>query len=228
MKIKYTVFITIFLLLADVLVGQEQALEYLKCNQECDAQIMELLFDKEVERIATKLMTQSNKEWIIEYLKTAEPGVPLKYDKRLGITEEEFNYFLANSQRKTQLIKIEDIKLRFIKIGDYKYRIDTNKENLKINNVIIDLKEKRITTDYAVLSKISKINQTKQDSPTGPWVGIRWLYEEINWDKMNESKIVKLSIGKLSTASKYILYYDVDIYKNGIREAFSVILYYAF
>jgi hypothetical protein len=56
----------------------------------------------------------------------------------------------------------------------------TNKPNFPLNDIVVDLKLNRIETRYGILKDGSEVDNEDEESPTGPWSGVQWQYQNVN------------------------------------------------
>ena len=78
------------------------------------ADVMVLVTSKKVEEIGLRFQNslKENPVWFKTYLSKAEKGKPLEFHKNFGISEKEYKYFLAESN-KMQLVKSAETTLQF-------------------------------------------------------------------------------------------------------------------
>lgn len=150
---------------------------------------------------------QDNQEWFKKALEGLEPGEQLPYDKRLGVTEEEYNL----------IVTIDDhINLR--KTADYPVNISKNQDVLMIDikdspvikEINISNDGEKLETDKGEFSKIDEIAATDSQKATGPWNG--YVYQndkkqEIDFGQLEDSKQILIRT-RMSAKEQELIYLD--------------------
>jgi len=139
---------------------------------------------------------QENEEWYRDTLQNLKKGEVFPYDERLGVTEEEYSFFL----------KLDEY-MELVKQADSVIEIRSEGEDLVINrsgsNVLghfkINKNGKTISTEIGELSYSGKVKASNGQKVTGRWNGHSWKLE-------NTKKSVQISIGQLEESDKKILY----------------------
>jgi hypothetical protein len=189
------------------------------------ADVMILATSKEVEEIALRFQSalKANPEWSKAYLSKAEKGKPLEFHKNFGISEEDYEYFLAESQ-KMKLVKSAEATLQFTKTIDGNIEISGLPAKSPHNKMVYDSKLNKVEIASTTLDIYSEINQTKSHSATGRWKGKQWSFKKMK--SQNDFKAIKFAIGTKLDEQKHIIYYDVKITVNGQRQKLTYILLY--
>jgi hypothetical protein len=153
-------------------------------------------------------------DWWREHLKQAAPGKALPYDKRLGVTEAEYQELLTLS-RQVALSKKSESSVTFTWTSPTRVEIAAPKELEALNGAVIDLAADTITTSYGTLRERHAINNSAANSPTGPWQGQQWSAEELSSDS-SAGHVVKLGFGVLAQSQRGIVYFDAKQMQNGV------------
>jgi hypothetical protein len=223
---RFTVVSLLLSLLAVVIFAQSEAKQYLpKGSTKFD--IMQLMGSPRLVEIAQRLQAAvaKDKDWWMSYVQTAKEGQPLPYDTRMGITKDEYNEFLSLSGKFT-LQRAGQTNLRFTWSSPDTVSIDGSKDIPQISGTLIDFKKGTVSTPFAVLSETTVINNTLEDGPTGPWVGMQWKHVEITSD-FSSAISVKVAFGKLSRDGRGIMIYEAKVIKNNQKTTdIDLILYY--
>lgn len=199
---------------------------YLPRSMTIKADVMAIGAPPQVQVLLDRLQKslEQHKEWLQEYIKTAAPGTSLKYHENFGLTEEEYQTVLTQSD-KLVLVKQQEIELKFSKFKE-SIQVSSSSTDFPMNNIIYDRKSNVIQTPYGVLRSVSKIEQNDKNSITGRWSGIQWQLQKGNPDE--DFSFIKFAIGKLKDQAKGIIYYDVKYRNKDVSEVFSKILLYDF
>lgn len=195
-------------------------------NTRLHAQIMSARAAAEIQLLKLKMeeAVLSNPRWFSEYSRAHENKRPLPYHKNFGISEQEYRDLLQSAENSVKLEPEDEIIIEFAKQTDGTYKIDTDRPDFPLNNIVIDLERDMITTEYEVLEEKTQIDQTNPDSPTGQWSGVQWKY--VNVKETFDATVVKLALGRQKDNGNYIVYYDVKVMTPDIKKNYSIILYY--
>jgi hypothetical protein len=204
---------------------------YFPSDHARSAKVMELSASPELESVGRKIqkaMTE-NPEWFMSFMSKTPKGQPMPYDEKLGVTKEEYKLLLEN---KLQLKQVATIDINFKQIDEERIKIVAPSES-PLNGLVISADQ--VVTPHAILTRDGVINNTDENSATGPWSGLRWHFfdddnHEAQGKALDETKLksIQFSAGKLKRSDEWIIYYDVkDIdVPAGRHEQFSYIIYY--
>lgn len=164
-------------------------------------------------------------EWYVEFVKGTTDGMPDRYDKRLGLTEEEFSELrgLINTYRGTSelefniTIKKEGSLLKFI--SDYEKEFFESFE--------IDLMNQKVylgSFEFAVTDTINKTDD--KNRLASKWKGYEWTYqqpEKIDFSNVAElvrkdAVLYRIKFGLLQPSEKLYLSIKGVGVKNGIQK----------
>ncbi len=169
----------------------------------------------------------ANREWWASHVKKAEPGKPLPWDERLGLTLEEYDE-LQRVFRETRLTKMGEAELEFVKSDDGRIALHGGASLPELDGIVIDTKNDFVDTPFGRAAARSLITANDEQRATGPWNGIQWRSESINATS-GTGTIVKLALGRLTRDGRAILYYDGrDITLDGTGRQASRIIVFAF
>lgn len=170
--------------------------------------IMELAFPERAAELATRMQDAASKnpDWWLEFVQNAEPGMPLPYDSRLGMTEDEYSEFLDLSEQVTARKKGEAI-LEIVSKGEQAFVLDGGESLPELTEIEFDLARDNVRTPFGVASQRSEVNAT-EESALGAWSGIEWKLDELAPDGI-KGATVTVSIGNLKPSGRALLYYDV-------------------
>ncbi len=141
---------------------------------------------------------QENADWYMETIAGLGEGELLPYDERLGITQEQYEFYLSS-----------DDYMELGKVGESEVTITKTEEGLTIDIPSSGLMKKlTISADGSVaqsdageLAYDGEIVASENQKITGKWNGHAYLKEELN-----PSKIAEFSFGELEESGQTIIY----------------------
>lgn len=127
--------------------------------------VLELVVPEEAEQIARKLkeFAQEHPVWFATQAALRKPGEPIPYDKRMGITEEEYKIF-NDSPKLVKARKTRTATLRIHKFGS-SYVFDGDRDLPSLTSVTIDADGNL----FGLRSAISNGGQSTKPRRTLPW-----------------------------------------------------------
>ena len=176
MRLLSKLFIIISFLLSTQLKAEVWT-DYIPTNKVLKAKLMALTSSKEMALISRKLQQAISKdpEWFKEYMNQLKPGEKMPYDVKMGITQAE--YEMIQNPNAITLKENGTFKLEFRWKEKNKSIIIKTEPTSPIDGIII--KKGEVTTPFGVLRAIKQIKNTNKNSPTGPWSGIDWFYDNV-------------------------------------------------
>jgi len=198
---------------------------YVPNNNIALADVMVLSISKKVESIGLKFQEalKERPAWFKEYLSKAEKGKALDFHKNFGISEKEYEYFLAESKN-MQLVKTSEVTLKFSIATNGHVEISGLPARQPHNKLTFDVKSNVIEIANTILDTYSQINQTRSESSTGRWKGKQWAYKHM--ESQGDFKSIKFAIGTKLDEQKHIIYYDAKIAIKGKPQKLTYILLY--
>jgi hypothetical protein len=139
-----------------------------------------------------KNAVKDNYAWYVDFVKDAPNGLPIKYDERLGLTEDEFrefrsiidNYRMAPELKFNLNVKEDNSTLKII--SEY------NNELFELLEV--DLKNQKIHLGSYEFTITDTLSVSDENNRMGSkWSGYQWTYQEP--DKIDFSNVAEL-VGK--------------------------------
>lgn len=223
--------ICVCLLAANAILLQAQTefrseIEKLLPPAECKADVMGIVFPKRVQELTRKLQVAiaTNKDWWLDYIKqNAKPGEPLPYDKKLGMTKNEYAEFLSLAG-KQEMQKFGSAELRVITNAET-YQFSCRKDLPDLDGVKINLKDMTVTTPYAVLTNLVP-DTSESGGVMGPFSGYQWKFEEGDGG-LNNITTASLLIGQAKNTGRNFIYYKGGIVRsnNAVSNTLILILY---
>ncbi len=173
---------------------------------------------------------KDNFAWYVEFVKATPNGLPTQYDKRLGLTEEEFrelrqiidNYRISSELDFNLSISCTDSILKF--------NSEYNKELLAYFK--IDLKDKTIHLGEREFLLTDTIGFSDSNNRMGSqWYGYRWTYQvpdKIDFSNLAElvdkdAILYRINFGILQPSQKlFFSVKGVEIEKGEQKMSFSI------
>jgi hypothetical protein len=181
-----------------------------------------------MDELSKKMMAsiQNNKDWYMDYVKTAPPVGQLPYNEKFGLTIDEYNELL-------QLYKTIEVKSTGTENFDI---IDKgNKITFKANGMLkglefltIDLVNLTINFEKNVLPFKNTIKvKTDSNALRTKWHGFEWEYQnpkDIDIQKVSSFNDISVEdytfdIGRLEKSNKIYLSFKIVIIQNGEKTA---------
>ena len=169
--------------------------------------VMGMAIPKRAEELGQQFKKAIAKDpnWLLEHSKknkNRKPGEPLPYDKRMGLTEAEYNEFITMSKKMT-MQKMKEVPLIITQKGEDIFVLDGGKELSDLTGIEIDLKQDQVQTPFGVLTERSIIN-APEHTALGAWNGVQWRLAQ-----PESNAVAKLAMGKLKQSGRCVIYYDV-------------------
>lgn len=136
-------------------------------------------------------------------------GQPLPYDRRMGISEDEYKELFALFDT-LELRTLKTVRLNIARKNDI-VSFDGGDILPELNGVEFDLRTCGLTTRYGQTSMHDSVVASEDQKLTGPWNGMEWTLKSVN-----PRFTVRLSLGKHVKTGRGILYYN---YGNAPRAA---------
>jgi hypothetical protein len=142
----------------------------------------------------------------------------LTYDPRCGLSEAEFDEFLALSKTLTTG-KVGEGILTISASGSEAYLLDGGEALPHLTGIEINLRNNVIQTPIGVAKDWAETSAGK-DSFLGAWAGVRWTLEKAKTDSSPEVA-VDFVVGELTDSKRGLIYYRV---KEGGRTGRTTVL----
>ena len=117
-------------------------------------------------------------EWFNEHSKKSPPGVPLPYDPKLGLTQEEYDEYLKIWERR-EFKPVEPVVLQLKKSADGMWAITTAGGALPISTLKYDPEKDVFVSPNGEMKRLEDVKAEKH-SILGAWEGHEWKFEEEN------------------------------------------------
>lgn len=193
---------------------------------ECKVDMMGVVFPERFQELTVKMQTAlaTNKEWMLNYIKqNAKPGEPLPYDKKLGMTKNEYEEFLTLGEKK-EMKKFGSVEITTTTRADI-FQIHSGGELSDLEEVKINLKEMSIITPFGVITNLAP-DTSEGGGVIGPFSGYRGNLEKGDEDFNNVTTAIFL-VGQAKNTGRNFIYYKGGILKskNAVKNTTILILY---
>ncbi|MGJ8644351.1 MAG: hypothetical protein ACSHX9_13165 [Luteolibacter sp.] len=132
----------------------------------------------EIEKFIGKVETAAKKDpkWFREFTESAEPGTPLPYNEKLGLTQEEYDEYLALWEKRDFRSSAEVILLLRKSFGDT-WTLTSSGDAAVISTLRYNPEEDTFRSPNGVLKRLEDIS-ADPSSILGDWSGREWRFEE--------------------------------------------------
>ena len=158
------------------------------------ADLLELAAPAEMREIGLRMhrALAADPTWLKSYLEEnhLKPGEALPYHEKFGITQEEYNRFLA-SVGKLTLQKVKDVTVRVSKAED---KVTITLEGIDLPMRVFEFSPdgEAMTCTLGSTTDHVDIDQENADAPTGKWHGTQWEVRKGDPESGNEDDFVVL------------------------------------
>ena len=138
--------------------------DYLVPDVAVKGEVVAVVPPEAIEKYIAKvdIIRKKDPEWFSEYSKNAQPGVPLPFNKKLGLTKAEYEEYLKLwDQREMKPLPQGELIVRLEKAGD-KWRIRVTGQGSDITTMFYDPKTDDYTTTSGTLKRIDDIKADKR------------------------------------------------------------------
>jgi hypothetical protein len=133
---------------------------------------------KEIDKYLAKVETAARKDpkWFREFSKQSKPGIPLPYDERLGLTQEEYNDYLKLWEKR-EFKAMEEVMLNLRQSAGDTWSITSTGGASSISTLRYSEKSDTFRSPNGELKRIDDI-KADANSILGEWSGPEWKFEE--------------------------------------------------
>ncbi len=167
----------------------------------------------EIEKYLAKVeaAAREDPEWFNEFSTRAKPGIPLPYDEKIGLTEEEYAEYLE-LWRKREFKPSKDVILVLNKTFDDMWTLTTSGDAASIATLRFDPKGGTFRSPNGEMKRLDDID-ADPESILGAWTGKEWRFEEeTGLGKVKEN----FAIGKMgATGFGLVIYRAQEISTEG-------------
>lgn len=132
----------------------------------------------EIEKFIGKVETAAKKDptWFREYTEAAEPGTPLPFHEKLGLTQEEYDEYTKLWEKRDFKSSEEVVLLLRKSFGDT-WTVTATGDASVISTLRYDPSEDSFRSPNGVLKRLEDISASPS-SILGDWSGREWRFEE--------------------------------------------------
>jgi hypothetical protein len=166
-----------------------------------------------------RVAVQNNMDWFKKYVTGQKSGVPLPYDRRMGVTEAQYNKlqhmhadFRPGAPIEITVSRGPDGRVSFA---------SKDEKAAELAKVTFAADEKAAETPYGKLAIFNEIHQKDERAPVGIWNGAEWAKVEENGAPRPSAKI---AFGKREPSGEGVMYYQVAPYIDHAEQ--SLVVFY--
>jgi len=151
---------------------------YFEQNVPVKGQVGMVMPPPEIDKFVAKVETAARKDpkWFREFSSQAKPGAPLPYDARLGLTQAEYDDYLA-LWSKRQFRSMEEVMLMLRQSGPDTWSITSTGGASSFSTLRYSAKEDLFHSPNGTLKRIEDI-KADASGVLGEWTGFEWKFEE--------------------------------------------------
>jgi hypothetical protein len=193
----------------------EMLTAFLKVDQPVRADIVVVMPPPDIEKYISKVeqAAQKDPQWFTEYSKNTNPGVPLPFHEKLGITKQEYDEYLA-LWAKRELKPVQEISLLLRKGSDGRWNIIGSGPAAVVSSLRYSAQDDNWKSTNGIMTRLDDI-KADANSILGEWSGKEWRFEEeTSLSKIKENFAIGLTGDK-----KYhlIVYRAQELTSTGTR-----------
>lgn len=148
---------------------------------------------------------RSDPEWFREQTKKAPQGVPLPFDPKLGLTQQEYDEYLKLWDAR-EFKAVEAVVITLSEDSEGMWRITTANGAQAISTLKYDPKKDVFISPNGTMNRLEDVKADKR-SILGEWTGHEWKFEEENeFEKTKEN----FAIGKTADGKFGLLVYRMQ------------------
>ena len=168
--------------------------DILKHEEPVRGEIIVVLPPAEIEKYISKVEQAAQKDpaWFTEYSKNTNPGVPLPYHEKLGLTKQEYDEYIA-LWAKREFKAAQEITL-LLRVGsEGRWNIIASGSAGALSTLRFAEKEDNWKSPNGILTRLPDIN-ADPSSILGAWTGKEWRFEEeTSLSKLKENVAIGLT-----------------------------------
>ena len=168
--------------------------DILKLEEPVRGEIIVVLPPAEIEKYISKVEQAAQKDpaWFTEYSKNTNPGVPLPYHEKLGLTKQEYDEYIA-LWAKREFKAAQEITL-LLRVGsEGRWNIIASGSAGALSTLRFAEKEDNWKSPNGILTRLPDIN-ADPSSILGAWTGKEWRFEEeTSLSKLKENIAIGLT-----------------------------------
>lgn len=162
---------------------------------------------------------QNNMDWFKRYVTGQRSGVPLAYDRRMGVTEVQYQK-LQHMHADFQPGEPIEIAVTHTADGGVSFA-SKNEAAAELSKLTFSAGEKVAVTAYGKLDLFNPIHQKDEKAPIGIWNGAEWAKVEETGAPLPSAKI---AFGKREPSGEGVMYYQIAAYPDHAEQ--SLVIFY--
>ncbi len=157
----------------------------------------------------------SDPAWWAEYNRTnQQPGKPLPYHPKMGVTEAEYREMVALVEG-VRLSPVRQAELTVRDEGNGRFVMNGGTALPELTGVVVDLANNRVDTPFgSTLTSAPIAPDARKQQATGPWKGMSWTREELQ-PQTRTGTVISFTLGRLQQSGRGILYYEAGRVQGG-------------
>lgn len=178
--------------------------------------IMDTVAPKGMEELSQRLIAAMKKDpdYFARQLAAVGPGEPLPYDPKLGLSEKEYQQFLAMSKQ-MRLSKTGQATL-LVKRND-KGQVSISSLELPELDVTIDFTARTVKTPLGLAEKARIVQARTEDGAPADWDGFEWRMEQQISLPARSAASASFALGRCLDGKTGVIHYRADKTENGAR-----------
>ena len=162
----------------------------------------------------------NNMEWFKRAVTASKAGAPLPYDKRMGITEAQYERL---QHMKAEAETGAAVRIEVARAGDGTISFASKDSAAAgLDKVTFPASETAAATPYGKLDIFNPIHQDDANAPLGKWTGAEWARVANPHEDADTS--AKIAFGKREPSGEGVMYYQVAPY--GDHKEQSLLVFY--
>lgn len=183
-------------------------------QREIEAEVLELWTPPRLAEITARLQRaiQADPAWWRSHSQQAQPGQPVPYDARMGITQDEYTSMLAMADS-MQMRPRATFRLR-LQTTPTGWRFPTDAAIPALASVEIDTVADVVRTPFGALPARGAIQPSAAQKATGPWGGPQWKTDALA-PGTTSGTIGAFAVGRLEASGQTLVYFDAREIADG-------------
>ncbi len=166
----------------------------------------------------------NNMDWFKKAVTGNKPGQPLPYDRRMGITEAQYQVL---QHMKADFIAGAPISIKVEQKDGKVSFASSDPAAAGLSKVSFPADEKVAETPFGTLDIFNRIHQEDARAPIGVWTGAEWAHvapsEDASVDHTDKPS-AKIAFGKRDPSGEGVMYYQVAPYEGHAEQ--SLVVFY--
>jgi hypothetical protein len=178
------------------------------------AEVLQLWSPPRLEGLATRLQqaARANQTWWLDHVKKAEPGKPLPYDARMGLSAAEYQEMIALADS-VQMRPVATVQLT-LRATPTGWRFSEDGLIVGLRGIEIDTTQDEVRTAYGVLNVRTMLQASDHQKATGRWSGPQWKRDEVDLATVTGTAAT-FAIGRLELSGQTLIYFNASEASNG-------------